>query len=151
MKLVIFSFRPLQFRALFVFSGLFFIKTAVSAAGCNTKTYLISTFLCDLFFYSLKIRFQIGSSQCTQSSNIYEEFEKRHAFYTSLLVRSGILVEFFCFFISGLVPLSYALFGFPTSDEWILPLDFRWAQKRFQWSNQKKTPVLFTKFPPHLY
>lgn len=61
----------------------------------------------------------------TESSLTYETFENLHKLYTSMLVRSIAIILAIIFPVAALLPITYAIFGFPDPDKWVLPLTFR--------------------------
>lgn len=57
------------------------------------------------------------------SHNIYELVERRHTVATMGIVKLSIGMTAMMFLLSAMVPISYAIVGSPSPQQWILPFE----------------------------
>lgn len=64
---------------------------------------------------------------CEQSGQIYGSVEEIHELGHTwpLRLSLGTIVLAFC--ISAMLPVSYAIFGYPSPQQWRLPVDTQWV------------------------
>lgn len=60
-----------------------------------------------------------------QSHHIYLDVESKHEFLTNGMLKANIAANVGIFVIAGLMPISYAIFGYPQPQLWRMPLEMQ--------------------------
>lgn len=66
--------------------------------------------------------FSEGCSSLDHCSQFYAYIEEKCAFFVAIVIKLAIVVNIIMFSISSLLPISYAIFGYPPPQLWTLPL-----------------------------
>lgn len=69
--------------------------------------------------------FRLGSNESAQSRQIYEQAERKHSVFAAILEKTLIVGLSAVLLIAPILPISYALFGYPAPDRWTLPLQIQ--------------------------
>lgn len=64
----------------------------------------------------------IQKRSSSNSYEIYARIEEKHAFITRMLFNIPVVACIMVFVITGMQPISYAIFKYPKQDQWTLPL-----------------------------
>lgn len=74
-------------------------------------------------FVLLKIIILLGCLVSEQSYQIYINVEASHSLFTSYLVKCLLSITSLVFVSTAMLPVSYAIFGFPPPQLWALPFE----------------------------
>ena len=71
--------------------------------------------------------FYVGCSVSIQSHQIHRRVERKHAFLFIWLVKCVCGVLAIVYLTSAMQPVSYALFGYPLPQQWVLPIEIQYV------------------------
>lgn len=58
-----------------------------------------------------------------QSHRIYMDVESKHALFMAALVKMIIISDIGVFALAAIFPISYAIFGYPSPERWLMPIE----------------------------
>lgn len=61
----------------------------------------------------------------------YLGIDNRHAKLTATLIKAIASIIIGCFILSAMLPISYAIIGYPEPDQWALPIEFRYDRNEY--------------------
>lgn len=64
-----------------------------------------------------------GCNRSQQAYGIYNRAERQHEFVTAILCNGSAAIAVTAYSIPALLPVSYAIFGYPGPEAWTLPLE----------------------------
>lgn len=69
-----------------------------------------------------------NSIGCTGSFEIYRIYanaESKHASMTEILFKMLLVTGIFVFALAAMIPVSYAIFGYPPPQHWLMPVEIQ--------------------------
>lgn len=73
--------------------------------------------------FLLNFLFLLGRYASKQSQKVYEQVENKHSLFTTYFMKLSVGVTIGLFALSGMFPISYAIFNFPPMQTWSVPVE----------------------------
>lgn len=67
----------------------------------------------------------IGTSESKEPHQIYMDTEASHSFITNMMIRFVCSSMAMMYLVAAMFPITYAIFGYPPPELWILPLELQ--------------------------